>query len=796
MDRNRASSGILCGLFVGSGCAALMYEVVWFQQLGLVLGASAISLAILLTSFMGGMCLGSITFPRLVSVKWHPLRVYAVLELCIAFCGVAALWLLPVVGNLYWSLADGRTSDLWMRSLVAVVILLPPTILMGATLPAISRWVESTRDGLARLGMFYGANTFGAVLGSLLAGLFLLRLFDVAVATYVAASINVLVAAIALVTAARTSYSESAPEPAAIESTACRNTAIVSVVIGFSGLTALGAEVVWTRLLGLLLGPTSYTFSIVLAVFLLGLGIGSSVGAAVARRIHSPGRVLGYCQLLLMVAIPYAAYVIGYVLPYWLSAHPAEQSAWTRMSLDFFRTMLALLPATCLWGASFPLAVAAAANGKTENGRLVGRLYCANTLGAIIGAVGVSLIAVPAWGSQGAERCLTLICGCAGLLMLGRLALEKARSLAVRTVPPRRLLPVLRALMLVIACPVAACFVPAVPRGLLAYGHTIEYWDTISEYLYVSEGVDSTVVVAASTAGHRCFHISGKVEATTSTADMRTQRLLGHLPALACKNPRTALVVGCGSGMTAGALLLHPSIERIVICEMEPSVIKAARENFAIQNYGVLNDPRTHVVIDDARHFLATTKEKFDVITTDPIHPWVRGAAALYTAEFFEMSRQHLNPGGVATQWIPMYDSNDAAVKCEIATFLEVFPFSTVWSGQSRREGYDVITIGSEQSNCDPDQIARRVLENPLVCQSLIEIEINSAATVQNLLVAYGSDLTSWLKGAEINRDRNLRLQYLAGLTPDAQPAQSLIETMIRQSPSATISSAQEHSAR
>lgn len=228
--------------------------------------------------------------------------------------------------------------------------------------------------------------------------------------------------------------------------------------------------------------------------------------------------------------------------------------------------------------------------------------------------------------------------------------------------------------------------------------------------------------------------------------------------------------------MTAGSLLLHPSIERVVICEMESSVIKAARENFAIQNYAVLNDPRTQVVVDDARHFLATTKETFDVITTDPIHPWVKGAAALYTTEFFELCRQHLNRGGVVAQWIPLYESNEAAVKCELATFIEAFPFATVWSGQTRQKGYDAIAVGSMESTCDPAMVARNARSNSQVGQSFIEVEIESAETLQQMFATYGSDLKSWLKDAQINHDYNLRLQYLAGLTPDGQVEQTMID--------------------
>jgi spermidine synthase len=239
--------------------------------------------------------------------------------------------------------------------------------------------------------------------------------------------------------------------------------------------------------------------------------------------------------------------------------------------------------------------------------------------------------------------------------------------------------------------------------------------------------------------------------------------------------------------MTAGSFLLHPSVERVVICEMESSVVKASRENFALENHGVLGDRRTQIVIDDARHFLATTKEKFDVITTDPIHPWVRGAAALYTTEFLQMCRDHLNRGGVVAQWIPLYESNEAAVKCELATFMEAFPFATIWSGESRAKGYDVIAIGTEASSFEPNELARRAARIPKVCQSLAELEIDPDG-LEHLFAAYGVDLKEWLRGSQINRDCNLRLQYLAGLSPDGRIAQSMMEQMSIQRPIPTES--------
>ena len=279
-------------LFIGSGCAALIYEIVWFQMLSLVIGSSAVSLGVLLGTFMGGMCLGSLLLPRWISPRHHPLRVYAWLELGIGVIGIAVLLGMPAVELLYVAVGGHGSAAIAMRGLIAAICLLPPTLLMGATLPAVARWVEATPSGIAWLGFFYGGNLAGAVLGCLLAGFYLLRVYDMAVATYVAAAINLAIALVALAIAARTSRSaaivttESERHPGTDSERRggrCLPEAAPSawtayVAIALSGCAALGAEVIWTRQLSLLLGGTVYTFSIILAIFLVGLGIGSSAG--------------------------------------------------------------------------------------------------------------------------------------------------------------------------------------------------------------------------------------------------------------------------------------------------------------------------------------------------------------------------------------------------------------------------------------------------------------------------------------------------------------------------------------
>jgi spermidine synthase len=327
---SRGHLPVLLLLFTGSGCAALIYEIVWFQLLRLAIGSTAVSLGALLASFMGGMCLGSVALPQIVSARRHPLRVYALLELGIGAFGLGLLFLLPLAGQLYAASVGHGAPAIAVRAVVCAICLLPPTILMGATLPAIARWMETSPVGVSRLGFLYGANIAGAVFGCLLAGFLLLRLYDVEVATYVALAINVTVALNGLILAAVSPYRP--PEPVPADPPAALPAVrpwSVYVAVALSGLSAMGAEVIWTRQLSLLLGATVYTFSVILAVFLVGLGIGSSIGSLLARGRRSPRLLLGWCQLLLVAAIGWTwCGVCGPCYPPRASGGPAFRWPW------------------------------------------------------------------------------------------------------------------------------------------------------------------------------------------------------------------------------------------------------------------------------------------------------------------------------------------------------------------------------------------------------------------------------------------------------------------------------------
>ena len=341
-----------------------------------------------------------------------------------------------------------------------------------------------------------------------------------------------------------------------------------------------------------------------------------------------------------------------------------------------------------------------------------------------------------------------------------------------------RLRPAWRAGLLAVATLASVWAVPRTPNGLIAFGRDSEGWDTIERYLYVEEGVNASVAVTDSESGFRQLHISGKVVASTMDLDMRIERMLGHVPALIHGAPRSVPVVGMGAGVTAGSFVRYPEVERIVICEIEPSVLEAS-DQFVVQNHAVLSDPRTEVIYDDARHFLATTDEQFDVITSDPIHPWVRGAASLYSVEYHELVKQRLRPGGVVAQWVPLYETDEASAKSQIGTFVQSFPDATLWNSDFLDVGYDLVLVGQVgAARVDGEEIARRLDGNSALWQSLAEVGLGSTVQLLQTYAGRGPDLEPWLRDAEINRDRSLRLQYLAGLALDRQDAYSIYDAI------------------
>jgi spermidine synthase len=747
---------ILVALFAASGCSALIYEIVWYQMLELAIGSTAVSLGFLLATFMGGLCLGSLALPRLRLAARHPLMVYAAIEAGVGLLALYVLVALPLIDRVYVAAIGHGLPGMLLRGFISTLCLLPPTLFMGASLPAMARWIEASPSGISRWGLLYGANTAGAVFGCLLAGFYLLRVHNMTTATFVAAAINFAVAAVSFWLARRTGPGPVVETDKPVEPVAGRWT--IYIAIALSGACALGGEVVWTRLMAMLLGSTVYVFSIILAVFLVGIALGSGAGSLLLRNAPGPRNArlaLGWCQLLLTLAIAWTAYIVADSLPYWPVNPFLASSPWFIFQLDLARCFWAILPPTILWGASFPLALAAASGPGQDSGRVVGSVYAANTFGAIVGALFVSLALVPWIGTQNSQRVLLAAAAAAALVALVPY-LREFRSIGLAAA---------------LAGGMALAFMLAngidpVPGELIAYGRRIATYLGRSKVLYTVEGRNSSVAITRWNDGATEIDVNGHVEATSEPYDMKLQRMVGHLPGLLHPNPRTVLGIGFGAGVSAGTFTRYPSIEHITVCEIEPVIPPTSTQYFSKEDYDVYHNPRTRIVFDDARHYLLTTNDTFDIIASDPLDVFVKGTAALYSQEYFEAVKRHLKPGGIFTLYVPLYETDMRTIKSELATFFAAFPEGTIWANTIDGRGYDMVFMGQAGPlRIDLDQLDQRFARADYapVVQSLRDIGVNSPNDLLGTYAGKKSDLTSWLADAPLNRDGDLRLQYLAG---------------------------------
>jgi spermidine synthase len=720
---------------------------------------------------MGGLCIGSLWLPRLNLRDRHPLNVYAALEFGIAIFGIVVTILMPFISHIYVVGAEHGMPGMLLRGVVAAVCMLPSTILMGASLPAIVRGIEATPEGVSWWALLYGGNTAGAVLGCLLAGFYLLRVYNMATAAFVAAAINIGVALISFFLSRGLKYSpDQAGEPTASRATSTSGRWPVYLSIALSGAAALGAEVVWTRLLGMLLLATVYVFSVILAVFLIGLAIGGAAASWLIRKTRADIS-LGVCQLALMLTIAWTAMTITGIIPYWKDTLLTTNNPWEMFVLDFKRCAFAILPSALLWGASFPLACAAAIKSPDDDpSRVAGGVYAANTLGGIVGALIVSLVLIPSIGTQQSQRIILLLVAVSGIVVL-------LPAIGKRTVALTGLLASAGLAVLL------AWNMPETPGELIAYGRRMGDYKGESQILYVAEGRNSSVAISRWNNGTTYVNVNGHVEATTEPFDMKLQRMVGHLPGIIHPNPKSVLGIGFGAGVSAGTFTRYPGIQKITVCEIEPVIPPASTRYFAEQDYDVYHNPRTHIVYDDARHYLLTTTEKFDIIASDPLDVFVKGTAALYSKEYFEVVKQHLNPGGMFSLYVPLYETDEPTIKSELETFFQAFPNATVWNNTRDGAGYDMVFMGQvDPLKVNIDDVEQRLArpDYAAVRESLHGIGVPSALDLFSTYAGQRSDVGEWTKGAQINRDADLRLSYLAGWGINSQLEDVLYRDMLR----------------
>jgi spermidine synthase len=657
---------LIATLFFLSGATALIGEVVWMRMLGLVLGNTVWAASTVVAVWMAGMAAGSVVGARLAPRIRRHLRLYGIAEAGVAVFYAVSPWLhqlLLRVGRLVGAdLGAHPGLGITQRFVLSALALAVPTVLMGLTLPLLVERLRGARL-TARVGLLYGVNTLGAATGVLLTGYLLLPLLGERGTLAAAATVSAVVAATAVLS------ERLVPPATAVEEQPSARVAapMFLVLVAAMGFAALAAELVWVRILVLHLGSRVYAFALLLGVYLAGLAIGSLVARAVLPRLGMPGRSLGLVQATLACTLVVQLMALGWTgeLMAWLAAVLRPPATFGGLQLVMVLAVVALfLPVTVLFGASFPLAVAADP-ARRSAGAHTGVVGAANTAGAIAGAVAAPFLLVPHLGSQRTLLLLAAVHAAVAILLSPRRGVIAATAAAV--------------------VGVAVCAVALPGDWVLRQADVVEA--TTSELLELDEAVGATVVVKryiGPQGSWRSLELNGMNVAGTDPALLAVQQLQGNLPLLQVANPERVLHIGFGSGGTCWAVSRYP-VDRIDVVEISPQVLAASDTWFADVNHGVLADPRVHVILNDGRNYLLATDTRYDAILSDSIHPLYAGNSTLYTKEYFELCRAHLKPGGVASMWLPLYSLDPGSYLRILRAFHEVFPRTAVW--------YDITTV-------------------------------------------------------------------------------------------------------
>ncbi len=757
--------------FFVSGATGLVYEVTWSRRLELSFGSTQYSIGVVLAAYMAGMGLGAWRFGRIADRAGSPARRYALIEAGIGAYGLVAPWVLDGVEALYVAL--GGHGGVALKAVLGLVALLPPTILMGATLPVLSRaLVRGRGDAQSAVGVLYGLNTLGGMVGAVLAGLWLVQWLGMDATSRFTGGVNLMLAALVFGVGARFAPDvaavddaeevrdmdgESAPDSALARTWRLRAALAATFAVG---AIALALEVAWTRALGSGFGATAHGFTIVLAATLLGIGLGS---LAIARQPGDERAPLFPLALaLLLLGLSSCGFLLGFDrLPglFFLIVQPRVLGYEQLLAVLFGVSALVVLPATLAMGIAFPLSVQLATASAERAGRSVGRVYLANTAGAILGSLAGSFALVPWLGSQGVIRIsvfgaalaaagVSLVSGAFGgwtrrrqtlvalpalvLLLLG--ALLPGWDMRRLDLDPMRIRQQL-------------------PRGPGEFADVLVHGGL--KQLYAREGLNALVSVRQS-GTTKVLMIGGKADASTPV-DMQSQILVAAVPLIAAQKVARVLVIGAGSGVTARVASEFPGVERVDVVEIEPAMVEAAQRFFGPENHDVFARDSVKVIYEDGRTHLLASGETYDVIISEPTNPFISGVANLFTLENYANARARLAPGGMYLQWVQTYSSSDWMARAMIRTFLESFEYVDLWWSSPD----DLLLLGSDRSIVyDRELVARRVAGNRGLAQDLWPVLFaRDSDDLFGRFLLHKNELAPLIEGAEILHDRLPRLE-------------------------------------
>lgn len=764
---------LLIGLcFILSGATGLIYEVLWARMLGLVFGATTLAVSTVLAAFMGGLALGSALAGKLGPRIRKPLETYGWIEIGIAAYALLVPLLFRLIDHVYaliWQQFQPGffAFSLW-RFVLSSLVLLVPTTLMGATLPVLAAAVVfSSGRNSNSVTRLYACNLAGAILGTIAAGFVLLPALGVRTTIVVAAVLNVLVGVIAILLQRRT-QATAAVEPASVE--------VVGSALDFgssrfwifaalaSGFVTISTQVSWTRILTMIIGSSTYAFSIVVALFLIGLAAGAWFVARKDRSEKLRGMILKV-EALTAISLLVSLFVLNKlpVLLIYLGLR-FQTSSWG--GLLFLQilcaTLLILLPAL-LMGMVMPLVLVWASGDRAKAVSRVGRSYAVNTIGAIAGAFITGFVLIPKTSTRFtlllAATCCLLVAAVAYRPGTGRIDPALKRSFAIG------LAPVIAIVFFIVAprMNLADLSIGAYDSLVRVLAQTREgtneetaHGDSaaVHELLMYDEGPTATVSVRRDR-NTVSMAINGRTNASDSVYDMPTQVMLGQIPLLVAPKIDTGLIIGYATGVTVGSMLQSP-IESVTCLELEPGTV-AASKFFDHVNNRPLDDPRANLIIDDARTFLRVTPNRYDMIVSEPSHPWVPGVANLFTQEFFELGRARLNDEGIFVQWVQIYQLSTESLRSVLATYTRVFPHVLVFRVGGLNKGKDLLLVGSNRS-LNLDRLPERFMDQRMAAE-MGRVGLKSEADVRSWFVCDESRLGPAVTGAKINTDDNMHIE-------------------------------------
>jgi spermidine synthase len=759
---------LMC-LFVASGATGLIYEILWARMLGLTFGATTLAVSTVLAAFMGGLALGSALAGRLARRITKPVSAYGWMEIGIAVYALLVPFLFQSVDDLYayaWrQLHPGFFAFTFLRFALSCLMLLVPTTLMGATLPVLAAALLRSKDHDANsVTRLYACNLVGAILGTLLAGFVLLPALGVSRTIVVAAGINIFVGVIALVLQRRSFGDVSRQIDADLDVPAVVvDRARFWLVAAFvSGFVTISTQVAWTRILTMIIGSSTYAFSIVVALFLIGLAGGAWI---VGRKDRSARlrRTILVVEVITAVSLLLSLFVLNRIPALLISLGLKFQvSSWAGLlALQIISATLLILVPALLMGLVMPLVLVWASNQPGGAGR-VGRSYAVNTIGAITGAFVTGFVLIP----KTSIRFTLLLCATFCLFVAGLAYKPVRRTLepALQRTLTLNLAAVLAIVLFILAPPMnlADLSIGAYDSLVRVLAQTREGTNdneranepNIHKLLMYREGPTATVSVRQDGATVS-MAINGRTNASDSIYDMPTQVMLGQLPMLIAPQRNNGLIIGYATGVTVGAMLQSP-IQSVTCLELEPATVDGSRF-FEHVNNRPLDDPRTQLIIDDARTYLRVTRARYDVIVSEPSHPWVPGVANLFTQEFFELGRSRLSDQGIFVQWVQIYQLSTESLRSVLATYHKVFPHVLVFRVGGLSSGKDLLLVGSNQP-LKLDQLSER-LTDQRIANELRRVNLNSEADVRSWFVCDESRLGPAVAGAQINTDDNMHIE-------------------------------------